>query len=55
MFSEEAIRINGCLEEQKAEHKWLKERNVTLKKERRAVRAEIQEEMRLNKRCQITT
>jgi hypothetical protein len=54
MFSDEAQRINDTLEAQKWEHAELKEEKIRLKRERRMMKKEILEEMRLNKRCQIT-
>ena len=54
MFSEEAQRINDTLEGQKREHAWLKGEKRRLKRERRLMKGKILEEMRLNKRCQIT-
>jgi len=54
LFSGEAQRINDTLEGQKREHAGLKVEKRRLKRERRRMKAEIMEEMRLNKRCQIT-
>lgn len=54
LFSGEAQRINDTLEGQKREHARLKAEKRRLKRERRRMKAEIVEEMRLNKRCQIT-
>ena len=54
MFSDEALRINDTLNAQKQEHAELKEEKRRLKRERRFIKRDILEEMRLNKRCQIT-